>query len=178
MIPLLPLFLLWPKPRMSDSLVCPNSSLPSQFCRQRTCMSAIIFPASFTAMPPLVSHRWPWRAGSTSFPASLRLVIRSLPFFLRFFLSLCIGTLDKWRPWAIPSYNRHLSKICILPVDLSKHISALLGDKPLQAWHAPLLGSHFYHQLPMASGLLEQCRSSSTGDCMLVNIVPFLSQGL
>ena len=100
-IHILPLFQLWPKLRTSDSRVRLNSS-PSQFCRQRTCQHSSFQPVSLRWLPSC--PRWSWRAGSSSFLASVLLLVH----FLRFFLSLCIGTLGKWRPWAIRSSKNKL----------------------------------------------------------------------
>ena len=102
-IPLLPLFQLWPKLRTSDSLVCPNSSLPHNSAN--TGSVSINYFSQFhwgnSILVPWASGSW--RASSSSFSASVLLIVRFLPFFLWFFLSLCIGTHGKWWPWAIPS---------------------------------------------------------------------------
>ena len=93
--PLLSLFQLWPKVRTSDYLVCPNSmrSLLHNFSGKVPLSISSLQPVSSWVRWLFSCHRWSWRDGYSSFLASLLLVVRFLPFFMRFFLPLCIGTL-------------------------------------------------------------------------------------
>ena len=162
-IHILLLFQLWPKLRTSDSRVCLNSSLTHNSVDKEPVSihlfsqfhwgDSLFVPDGLDELVPLLF----WHLYCLSSAFCLSFCGFSCLYALAYSVNVGPGQSDLHKI----SYNCHISKIWIFPVDSSKHISALLENKPLQAWHAPLLGCHFfYHQLPMASGLLERFKES------------------